>query len=92
MWTPHVGFSLQFVTSCLFFLGGGPFSVFSTTDFKGKMTYTKGKTLYNLNNSSNNNKTRLWKFSEIIQVLSDHGGGRGVVGFGGLGCIPGPLI
>lgn len=74
---------LDFLSNLLlpaFFLGGGgPFSVFSTTDFKGKMTYTKGKTLYNLNNSSNNNKMRLWKFNEIIQVLSDHGG----VGWGG---------
>lgn len=50
----------------------GPFSVFRTIDFKGKMTHTKGKTLYNLNN---NNKKRLWKYNDIIQVLSDVGVG-----------------
>lgn len=50
----------------------GPFSVFSTIDFKGKMTHTKGKTLYNLNN---NNKKRLWKYNDIIQILSDVGVG-----------------
>lgn len=49
----------------------GPFSVFSTIDFKGKMTHTKGKTLYNLNN----NKKRLWKYNDIIQILSDVGVG-----------------
>lgn len=36
------------------------------------MTHTKGKTLYNLNN---NNKKRLWKYNDIIQILSDVGVG-----------------